>query len=57
MKLILLVGFVGFLGITAAERIWSPGYHIIATAEARIGRPLTPVSYAGVARRSVMRRY
>ena len=56
MKLILLIGFVGFLGLTAAERILSPAYHIISTAEARIGRPLTPVSFAGVARRSVIRR-
>ena len=41
----------------AAERILSPAYHIISTAEARIGRPLTPVSFAGVARRSVIRRH
>ncbi|MCC8994796.1 MAG: hypothetical protein LM550_14155 [Candidatus Contendobacter sp.] len=26
----------------------------IATAEARVGRPATPVSYAGVARRSTV---
>jgi hypothetical protein len=29
---------------------------LIATAEARLGRPATPVSYAGVARRSTVRR-
>ena len=28
---------------------------IISTAEARIGRPLTPMSYAGVARRTTRR--
>ena len=28
---------------------------LIATAEARLGRPATPVSYAGVARRSTVR--
>ena len=28
---------------------------IVATAEARIGRPATPVSYAGVARRTTVR--
>ncbi|MGD8587526.1 MAG: hypothetical protein PVG22_01710 [Chromatiales bacterium] len=28
---------------------------MIATAEARIGRPATPVSYAGVARRTTVR--
>jgi len=29
---------------------------LISTAEARLGRPATPVSYAGVARRSTVRR-
>lgn len=29
---------------------------LIATAEARLGRPATPVSYAGVARRTTVRR-
>jgi hypothetical protein len=28
---------------------------LVSTAEARIGRPATPVSYAGVARRSTVR--
>ncbi len=28
---------------------------LVATAEARIGRPLTPMSYAGVARRTTRR--
>jgi len=31
------------------------GQSLIPTAEARIGRPLTPVSVAGVARRTVRR--
>jgi hypothetical protein len=29
---------------------------LIKTAEARVGRPVTPVSYAGVARRTTRRR-
>jgi hypothetical protein len=29
---------------------------LIATAEARLGRPATPISYAGVARRTTVRR-
>jgi len=29
---------------------------LVASAEARLGRPATPVSYAGVARRSTVRR-
>jgi hypothetical protein len=33
-----------------------PGVHgFISTAEARVGRPLTPVSVAGVARRTARR--
>ena len=38
------------------ERSEIPGAHsFVATAEAVVGRPLTPVSYAGVARRSARR--
>ena len=38
------------------ERIEIPGVHsFFSTAEAVIGRPLTPVSVAGVARRSARR--
>ena len=38
------------------ERFGIPGAHsFIPTAEAVVGRPLTPVSYAGVARRTVRR--
>jgi hypothetical protein len=58
LRLILLAGFVGFLGFGAQspDHIASgPGFHIIATAEAIVGRPLTPVSYAGVARRTARR--
>ena len=40
------------------ERFEIPGVHsFISTAEAVIGRPLTPVSVAGVARRSARRGY
>ncbi len=38
------------------ERLSIAGVHsVIPSAEARIGRPLTPVSVAGVARRTVRR--
>ena len=38
------------------ERCEIPGVHsFVSTAEAVIGRPLTPVSVAGVARRSARR--
>ena len=38
------------------ERFEIPGVHsFISTAQAIIGRPLTPMSYAGVARRTARR--
>jgi hypothetical protein len=38
------------------ERFEIPGMHsLVSTAEAIIGRPLTPMSYAGVARRTARR--
>jgi len=38
------------------ERFEIPGAHsFVSTAEAIIGRPLTPMSYAGVARRTARR--
>jgi|BarGraIncu00222A_1022003.scaffolds.fasta_scaffold812988_1 hypothetical protein len=58
LRLIVLAGFAGFLGFAAPspDRIASdPGFHVVATAEAIVGRPLTPVSYAGVARRTARR--
>ena len=58
LRLILLAGIAGLLGFAAPapDRVASsPGFHIIATAEAIVGRPLTPVSYAGVARRTARR--
>ena len=52
-----------FLILGVAMSVWlcngqivptSPGF-LMATAEARFGRPVTPVSVAGVARRSTVR--
>ncbi len=44
------------LGSEFGERLALPGIHgVIPRAEAVVGRPLTPVSYAGVARRTVRR--
>ena len=43
-------------GSEIGERMSLPGaQHLVPTAEARVGRPLTPVSVAGVARRTVRR--
>jgi hypothetical protein len=40
--------------LLADENIWQPG-SLVTEAEARIGRPLSPVSFAGVARRTTRR--
>jgi len=47
---------LGLLTLEVGERFSVPGVSgYTATAEARVGRPLTPVSVAGVARRSARR--
>lgn len=56
LKIALLAGIVGLSGIEAGSELSIPGvYSFVPTAEARVGRPLTPVSVAGVARRSARR--
>lgn len=52
----LIAGIVVIGGAELGERFSIPGVHsLISSAEARVGRPLTPVSVAGVARRTVRR--
>ena len=47
---------VGLVGLEVAERMSVPGIHgLVPDAHAVIGRPLTPVSVAGAARRTVRR--
>jgi hypothetical protein len=47
---------LGLLAMDVGERFSVPGVSgYVATAEARVGRPLTPVSVAGVARRTTRR--
>jgi hypothetical protein len=47
-----MVGIIVVSGSEIGERSAIPGVHgVIPTAEAVVGRPLTPVSVAGVARR------
>lgn len=47
--------------VAAAALLWNgqspldPNAGLVSSAEARIGRPLTPMSYAGVARRTTRR--
>jgi hypothetical protein len=53
---ILVLGAVGLIAIELGGRLGIPGVHsIVSTAYAVVGRPLTPVSVAGVARRTTRR--
>jgi hypothetical protein len=54
--LLVFVGMIGVGGLQLCERLSILGIHgVIASAEAVVGRPLTPVSVAGVARRTTRR--
>ena len=55
-RLALTVVMLGLLAMEAGERLSVPGISgYVGTAEARVGRPLTPVSVAGAARRTTRR--
>lgn len=52
----LMAGIIGLGALELGERLSIPGVHgLISSAEAIVGRPLTPVSVAGVARRTARR--
>jgi hypothetical protein len=56
LAIVLLTGIAGLGGLGLGERFAIPGVQgVVSSAEARVGRPLTPVSVAGVARRTVRR--
>lgn len=52
LSAMVLLGSIGLLW--SGDLPWSKG-SFVSSAEARIGRPLTPMSYAGVARRTTRR--
>ena len=53
----LIAGVIFVVGSEIGEQMAVPGVHsVISSADARVGRPLSPVSVAGVARRSSRRR-
>ncbi len=53
---IVLAGITCLVGLELGERLSIPGVEsFVSTAEAVVGRPATPVSYAGVARRTSRR--
>ena len=52
----LLAAMIGAACLKFGERFAVPGVHgFVSTAAAEVGRPLTPVSVAGVARRTARR--
>ncbi len=56
LGIVIFAGIVGLGGLHLGERLSIPGVpSFVSTAEARVGRPLTPVSVAGVARRTSRR--
>jgi hypothetical protein len=55
LRISLLVGFAVAMGLVAGDRLAGPSYRLVSVAEAVVGRPLTPVSVAGVARRTSRR--
>jgi hypothetical protein len=56
IKVLLLAAIIGGLCLEAGERLSIPGARsLISTAQAIVGRPLTPMSVAGVARRTARR--
>ncbi|MEE4376770.1 MAG: hypothetical protein V2J55_04550 [Candidatus Competibacteraceae bacterium] len=56
LGMFLIAGTIMILGCELGERLSIPGLQgLIPVAEARVGRPLTPVSVAGVGRRTVRR--
>ena len=53
--LLALLGGVLASGPSWHDELGVPGLDLIPAAQARVGQPLTPVSYAGVARRTTRR--
>lgn len=54
-KYFLISGLAAAAWLAGGNIATTPQGSLIATAEARIGRPATPLSYAGVARRTTVR--
>lgn len=53
LKLTALALVIGVGGLELGTQVLIPSFHgFVSPAEAKVGRPLTPVSVAGVARRT-----
>ena len=55
LRISLLAAFAVAMGLVANDRLAGPSYRLMSVAEAVVGRPLTPVSVAGTARRTSRR--
>ena len=56
LRIVLLAAIIGVVGSEAANELTGTDtFGLISSAYARVGRPLTPVSVAGVARRTTRR--
>jgi hypothetical protein len=56
IRIVVAVVVLGASCLELGEQFAIPGiYGFVSNAEARVGRPLTPVSVAGVARRTARR--
>jgi hypothetical protein len=56
LGLVLLAGAIAVFSLEIGDRFSIPAMHsFVSTAQAVVGRPLTPVSVAGVARRTARR--
>ncbi len=56
VRTLLLVGLMALVVLEMGERLPVPGSHgLVSIARAEVGRPLSPVSVSGVARRSARR--
>jgi hypothetical protein len=56
LGILLLAAIIGLCALELGERAAIPGIHsFVSTAQAVVGRPLTPVSVAGATRRTVRR--
>jgi hypothetical protein len=56
LGVVLIAGGIITFGSEIGQQLSVPGaQHLVPPAEARVGRPLTPVSVAGVGRRTVRR--
>ena len=56
IRTLLLVGLMALGVLELGERLSVPGFHgLVSIVSAEVGRPLSPVSVTGVARRTARR--